>query len=121
MNTVTEKTCRFCQKTFGCGNPSQEISCWCNALPPLFSLDDNADCLCPDCLKKEAIKKIDKYVATITPKNSKNNLAATLPKTANLIEGIDFYNENGNRVFTKWFRLKQGECCNAACENCPYN
>lgn len=120
MNTVREKICSVCQIPFGCGNPSTEISCWCNELPPIFSLDQMADCLCPVCLKQATIKKIDEYVATITPENSLTNKAKDLPKTTHLVENIDYYLENGNYVFTKWFHLKRGSCCANGCRHCPY-
>jgi hypothetical protein len=43
--------------------------------------------------------KIDEYVATITPETATNTIAKDLPKTTNLLEGIDYYLENGNYVF----------------------
>ena len=120
MNTVREKTCVQCQTTFGCGNPSETIKCWCNDLPPIFSLDNYSDCLCPNCLKQATIIKINEYVATLTPENSKTNKAKDLPKTTHLVEDIDYYLENGMYVFTKWFHLKRGTCCGNRCRHCPY-
>lgn len=121
MNSVREKTCSVCQNTFGCGNPSETVRCWCNDLPPIFNLDNITDCLCPKCLKHATIKKIDDYVNTITPENSCSNIAKDLPKTTQLVEDIDYYLENGNYVFTKWFHLKRGSCCGNKCRHCPYN
>jgi hypothetical protein len=43
--------------------------------------------------------KIDEYVATITPETATNTIAKDLPKTTNLLEGIDYYLENGNICF----------------------
>ena len=43
-----------------------------------------------------------------------------IPRTDKLIEGIDYEIENGNWVFTKWYHLKRGYCCNSGCVNCPY-
>lgn len=37
-----------------------------------------------------------------------------------LIEGEDFYLENGNYVFTAQFLLKRGYCCESGCRHCPY-
>ncbi|MEO8516965.1 MAG: DUF5522 domain-containing protein [Flavobacterium sp.] len=48
------------------------------------------------------------------------NKAAALPKTTNLIEGIDYYIENGNYVFKSWYHLKRGHCCKNGCRHCPY-
>jgi hypothetical protein len=40
-----------------------------------------------------------------------------LPK---LIEGRDFYLENGLMVFTGEYLLKRGYCCASGCRHCPY-
>lgn len=37
-----------------------------------------------------------------------------------LIEGEDFYIENGNWVFTAKFLLRRGYCCRSGCRHCPY-
>lgn len=37
-----------------------------------------------------------------------------------LTEGIDFYFENGNMVFTEAYHLKRGYCCGNGCRHCPY-
>lgn len=37
-----------------------------------------------------------------------------------LIEGEDYYLENGNYVFTAQFLLKRGYCCESGCRHCPY-
>ncbi|MEP6900666.1 MAG: DUF5522 domain-containing protein [Actinomycetota bacterium] len=37
-----------------------------------------------------------------------------------LIEGIDFYFENGLMVLTAHFLKKRGYCCGNNCRNCPY-
>ena len=49
-----KKTCPRCNSLFSCytGN------CWCNELPQIMPLNDNEDCLCPDCLKKEIDNRI---------------------------------------------------------------
>jgi hypothetical protein len=43
-----------------------------------------------------------------------------LPETTNIIEGIDYYFEDGNYVFKSWFHLKRGHCCKSDCTHCPY-
>ncbi len=40
-------------------------------------------------------------------------------KTKN-IEGIDFYYEGNLMVFTEWYHLKKGFCCDNNCRHCPY-
>lgn len=37
-----------------------------------------------------------------------------------LIEGIDYYLENGFMVFTSIYLLKRGYCCRSGCRHCPY-
>jgi hypothetical protein len=37
-----------------------------------------------------------------------------------LVEGEDFYLENGKYVFTAHFLLKRGYCCESGCRHCPY-
>jgi hypothetical protein len=37
-----------------------------------------------------------------------------------LVEGLDYYLENGFMVFTSVFLLKRGYCCHNGCRHCPY-
>jgi hypothetical protein len=37
-----------------------------------------------------------------------------------LVEGEDYYLENGLYVFTSSFLLRRGYCCDSGCRNCPY-
>jgi len=37
-----------------------------------------------------------------------------------LVQGVDYYLENGNFVFTAHYHLKRGFCCNSGCRHCPY-
>ena len=37
-----------------------------------------------------------------------------------LVEGIDFYYENGLMVFTAEYLKKRGYCCRSGCRHCPY-
>ncbi len=37
-----------------------------------------------------------------------------------LVEGEDFYVENGLYVFTAQFLLRRGYCCRSGCRHCPY-
>jgi hypothetical protein len=38
-----------------------------------------------------------------------------------LIEGEDYYLENGLMVFTSAYLLKRGYCCDSGCRHCPYD
>jgi hypothetical protein len=37
-----------------------------------------------------------------------------------LIEGQDYYLENGLYVFTERYLLNRGYCCQSGCRHCPY-
>ena len=41
-------------------------------------------------------------------------------KTPKLIEGKDFYFEDGLMVLTARFLEKRGYCCRNGCRHCPY-
>jgi len=42
------------------------------------------------------------------------------PPLVELIEGVDYYIENGLFVFTKYYLQKRGYCCENDCRHCPY-
>ena len=37
-----------------------------------------------------------------------------------LIEGLDYYIENGKWVFTAEYLKDRGHCCSQGCRHCPY-
>jgi hypothetical protein len=37
-----------------------------------------------------------------------------------LVDGLDYYMENGFMVFTAAYLLKRGYCCHHGCRHCPY-
>lgn len=42
------------------------------------------------------------------------------PARVELVEGIDYYVENGFWVFTEKYHLDRGHCCGSGCRHCPY-
>ncbi|MGD9629359.1 MAG: DUF5522 domain-containing protein [Pyrinomonadaceae bacterium] len=38
-----------------------------------------------------------------------------------LVEGVDFYFENGLMVLTAAFLRKRGYCCENGCRHCPFS
>ena len=50
-------------------------------------------------------------------KNTQNTSDNNLPA---LIEGLDYYLENGRYVFTEHFLKSRGFCCRSGCRHCPY-
>lgn len=120
MNVIKVKNCSNCSKAFNCGDTLEGSKCWCNDFPPIFAPSDAIDCFCPTCFKNACSAKIEEYVSTITPETATENRAKDLPQSSNLVEGIDYYLENGNYVFKAWFHLKRGFCCTNGCRHCPY-
>ena len=47
-------------------------------------------------------------------------LVVSSVKGVRLVEGVDYYLENGLMVFTAYYLAKRGYCCNNACRHCPY-
>lgn len=37
-----------------------------------------------------------------------------------LVEGVDYYVENGRWVFTAEYHRKRGSCCASGCRHCPF-
>ena len=119
-NTIRVKNCSACGDVFNCGDTPEGSKCWCNNFPPIFTPSEVVDCLCSICFKASCSSKIDEYLAKKTPENALNNKAKYLPKITNLLEGIDYYIENGNYVFKAFFHLKRGHCCANGWRYCPY-
>lgn len=42
------------------------------------------------------------------------------PTQVPLIEGMDYYIENGLYVFTEKYLRERGYCCQNGCRHCPY-
>jgi len=42
-------------------------------------------------------------------------------KIGPLVEGRDFYFEDGLMVLTRRYLAGRGYCCESGCRNCPYN
>lgn len=54
-------------------------------------------------------------------KKADNEKQSTTQETAEpLVEGRDFYIENGFYVFTEYYHLKRGYCCGNGCKHCAY-
>ena len=70
--------------------------------------------------KQAMLDKINAYAAELTPEHAIHNKAKDLPKTKQLLEDFDYYLEKGNYVFTAWYHLKRGSCCQNGCRHCPY-
>ncbi|MBI1769659.1 MAG: hypothetical protein HYR67_14925 [Bacteroidetes bacterium] len=114
------KNCSVCGNSFTCGAVEEDQWCWCNDFPAIMPLDFDQDCRCPECLKKVVKEKDDRFIKTLPPENAVKSIAKNYVDTGKLVEGIDYYIENDRWVFTEWYLLKQGHCCNSGCKHCPY-
>jgi len=117
------QTCALCQAPLTCQSELSASPCWCMALPNIVSIDfsqANEQCLCKECLAK----KINIQLQSLY--HNKNldqliELAKPYREKTELVEHIDFTIENGLYVFSAWYHLKRGKCCNNGCKHCPYN
>lgn len=123
----SEKVCIKCKRNNYCKIESNG-SCWCNNLPSLKKIGDLAkidieikeSCLCEKCLKEDIKDKIDLFVEQFRNGKTKNIAPLISNGSHKLIEGLDYYVENGQWVFTPWNHLKRGYCCGSGCRHCPY-
>ena len=83
--------------------------------PPVLE-SINGDCMCEKCLKGEVDSKIKAFTQSGIPSGIREKIEGN----TKLLENIDYYIENGLYVFTSWFHLKRGSCCQNGCRHCPY-
>lgn len=76
--------------------------------------------MCPNCLHQSVQAAIKSYCEAVKNGERINEAHKFIPTSKNLLEGIDFYLENGLMVLTEWFHLKKGNCCGNRCRHCPY-
>jgi hypothetical protein len=113
------KSCSTCGARFECGAGTG--SCWCGTLPAIMPLDVAQECLCPPCLKAALRERIARFVATVTPASAPAAAAQLPAPDGTLVEGIDYELEPGGLlVFSKWYLLRRGFCCESGCRNCPW-
>jgi len=112
---MAKNNCAQCGKEFSCGHPG---TCWCSDLPHIMPVDDGALCYCRQCLIKMQSRQLERYFQA-HPFEQSLELASNF-KNDPLVEGLDYTIEKGNWVFSKWYHLKRGFCCDNGCRNCPY-
>lgn len=112
-----KQQCSVCHGEFSCGANSD--TCWCSSFPAIMPLGLAQTCRCPTCLAIAINKHIDE--AILQQGCDKVVEMASQYQKQDLIEGIDYTTENGNMVFSKWYHLKRGSCCDNDCRNCPYD
>jgi Family of unknown function (DUF5522) len=111
-------TCKSCNTSFNC---DVNGSCWCMQFPKILTADNNESCLCEPCLIKKLYLSSNEIVTQIQDGDEALfEKIKAMPKADKLIEGLDYYTENGFFVFTAWHHLRKGYCCNNGCRHCPY-
>ncbi len=95
------------------------IARWCSSFPAVMPVATEQDCYCPTCLAKAISKSIDEQIRVKGMKYM-IGIASQYQKHESLMELIDYTLEEGNYVFSKWYHLKRGSCCNNDCRNCPF-
>ena len=130
---IREK-CSVCDAEFSCG-ASTENNCWCFSYPFIMPVNKAASCLCQSCLNKTIAEQLNEFLdnasfdeklemalkyQTARGLHSKRDASAQISGQSELIENIDYTIENGNYVFSAWYHLKRGSCCDNGCRNCPY-
>jgi hypothetical protein len=89
--------------------------------PAIMPISDNqTECFCETCLSKIIQEKVIQTLNLLSLQES-ILLAKNYQNYEKLIEGIDYFVEQGRYVFTKWYHLKRGICCGNGCRNCPYS
>ncbi len=116
MSTIN---CSNCGKPLEC--QSEDVTnCWCASYPMILPVSDDKGCLCSSCLKEKIQSTIQGIVQDIKLGKRKNDVPKIGGKLTHLVEGIDYYIENGLWVFTEWYHLKKNYCCGNDCRHCPY-
>jgi len=106
------QTCPRCQKPFICQTDDIQ-SCQCSQIKLdqktiEFLAKTEYDCLCMNCLSE--LQSLIQLAQKIS-----------LPRqSSEFIEGLHYELENGVWVFTEFYHLLRGSCCQNGCRNCAY-
>lgn len=109
MNTLQQKKCGRCKILFEC-TPNSVLSCNCskiilNTTTKNFLAKTKYNCICNNCLIK-----LGNLLQQL-----KNEQIPT-----QLIEGVHYYLEGNNYVFTEVYHILRGSCCKNNCRHCAY-
>ncbi|TAH25523.1 MAG: hypothetical protein EAZ07_06965 [Cytophagales bacterium] len=105
------KTCPRCNTAFEC-KVGDITNCQCNIEisnnTKEFLAKTNYDCLCVNCLQ---------HLNHLVNVSTKYNFPT---QKEFLIEGLHYYKEDSNWVFTELYHLLRGYCCKSGCRHCVY-
>ena len=106
------KYCPRCNETFEC-KVGDIVNCQCNEVTlcedaVTFLGKTQYGCLCKDCLIE-----INSFV--------QNAKEFHFPEKKDiLVEGLHYYREGNNWVFTELYHYLKGNCCGNGCRHCVY-
>lgn len=107
-------TCFTCGEKFDCNS---DRSCWCKKLIQMTEIGIGSACKCPNCLSRD----IQEYLSDHPDQATSFWKVQKTQGTGQVTEGIDYHiNEAGNWVFTAYYHLRKGYCCQNGCLYCPY-
>ncbi|MEM6299566.1 MAG: cysteine-rich CWC family protein [Bacteroidota bacterium] len=106
------KYCPRCQNPFEC-KVSNIMHCQCMHVElsketSVYLESTEYDCLCRSCLV-ELNQLIEKCKQLTFPRQSEG-----------FVEGVHYYLEGENWVFTELYHLLRGNCCRSGCRHCAY-
>lgn len=112
MEKHEEKYCPKCNSTFTC-KMGDIANCQCNTVQLTeaarkYLSKTSFDCLCQACLTKV---NHDVKVASGHQFPTQKEM---------FIEGLHYYKEGNNWVFTELYHMLRGECCKSGCRHCVY-
>ena len=84
-----------------------------------YGANHRARLFLPDCLDDAINERIEMLVNEQGMEHFQR-LADPYRDQSKLIKNVDYKIEDGLHVFSKWYLIKQGKCCNNGCSNCPY-
>lgn len=112
MDKNEDRYCSKCNKIFTC-KVEDIAKCQCTEVEISESTAEFLDNTFYDCLCKYCLEKLNEDI-----KSSKQFQFPTQKEM--FVEGLHYYKENGNWVFTELYHLLRGYCCQSGCRHCVY-
>src|SRR5437870_13844515 len=107
MKSLEQKSCSSCGESFACGAERGEERCWCDHLPHLSLVANEArDCFCPQCLR-ETIQKLN----CATTSAGAPAIKAAVSSQYWPVEGVHFYSEGRSVVYKPRSQHRRRDCC----------
>ena len=110
---ILKKHCPRCQASFEC-KVEDVANCQCNAVKVQAKTNEFLASAYYDCLCKNCLAQIDKMLLAAEGQN--------FPSQKEMLkEGLHYYKEKGKTVYTEFYHLLRGQCCQKDdCTHCAY-